>query len=199
VGDRIQTADERVFRIRTEFESFLDGKSPGDLLTLDIIRKGRPLSVSFPLTGKEVRKSELAVLSSPVKTRGQEIDCQISLRIPEGKHIYSLHKKGFGMPTRVEFRGHGYRRIGHISEPRPERLSQPNTETMWTLNGSVILTQRIEVIDPERFHLIVQVNAQVCDDRSCHELQARMENNGRSKTFYEFYRSLDDLPIVNAQ
>lgn len=199
VGDRIQTADERAFKTRTEFESFLDGKAPGDLLTLDIIRQERPLSFSFPLTGKEIRKSELAVLSSTVQTRGQEIDCQLTLRIPEGKHIYSLHKKGFGMPTRVEFRGHGYRRIGRIGEPKPERLSLPNNESMWTLGGSVTLTQRIEVIDPKRFHLIVQVNAQVCDDRSCHELQARMENSGQSTTFYEFYRSFDDVPTVNVQ
>jgi serine protease Do len=199
VGDRIQTADGRSFQTRAEFESFLHGKSPGDLLTLDIIRQGHPLSFSVPLAGKEIRKSDLAALSLPIKTRGQEVDCTIRLKIPEGKHIYSLHRKGFGIPTRVEFRGHGYRRIGRVTEPRPKRLTQPNIEEMWTLDGSVVLNQRIEVTDPERFHLVVQINAQVCDDRSCHELQARMDNDGRSTTFYEFYRSLDELPIVKVE
>jgi hypothetical protein len=166
---------------------------------LDIIRQGHPLSFSVPLAGKEIRKSDLAALSLPIKTRGQEVDCTIRLKIPEGKHIYSLHRKGFGIPTRVEFRGHGYRRIGRVTEPRPKRLTQPNIEEMWTLDGSVVLNQRIEVTDPERFHLVVQINAQVCDDRSCHELQARMDNDGRSTTFYEFYRSLDELPIVKVE
>ena len=199
VGDRIRTTDGRAFQTQAEIETFLHRKSPGDLLTLDITRQGRPLSFSFPLTGKEVRRSDLAALSSPVKAHGQEIDCLITLKIPEGKHIYSLHRKGFGMPTQVEFRGHGYRRIGRVAEPKPKQIAQPTIETMWTLDGVVVLRQRIEVTDPDQFHLIVQVNAQVCDDRSCHELQARMDSDGKTTNFYEFYRSLDDLPIVEVE
>ena len=199
VGDRIQRAEDKTFQTRGEFKSFLHGKSPGDLLTLDIIRQGRPLSFSFPLAGKEARKSDLAVLSSPIKTRGQAVNCTIKLKIPEGKHIYSLHKKGFGMPTRVEFRGHGFRRIGPVVEPEPIQLTQPNIESMWTLDGPVVLSQRIEVTDPEQFNLVVQINAQVCDDRSCYELQARLASDGRTTTFYEFYRSLDNLPNIEVR
>ena len=124
--------------------------------------------------------------------------CLISMKVPPDKHIYSVHQKGFGLPTRMEFRGNGFELIGAIEEPRPRRIGvgEDALEPMRVLDGTVEFRQRIRITDPKEFHLVLRVYAQVCDDRSCHEFLSVVANEGSHEGFIEFRGRFDDQSIV---
>ena len=59
------------------------------------------------------RISGLVVMAARIKgevlEKGQRVRCRVVINLPPGRHVYSAHKKGLGVPTRVDFRGAGYR------------------------------------------------------------------------------------------
>ena len=186
IGDRVVSVDGDPVPDIEKFLSLLDQKSPGDLLMVRITRNGDPLEISFVLPGEGDASSDVARLSERVSREGQELSCLVAINLPTDKHIYSVHRKGMGQPTRVDFRGSGYRLIGSIGEPQPLEVKDPALGSSWVLHGQVELTQRIKITDPNKFHMVIRVYAQVCDDRSCHEFRAILENDGSDESFLEY-------------
>jgi len=191
VGDRIVAVDGKKVAVSGVLAGMLDNKTPGELLTIDVTRDGEPLRVGFVLSGEEQSVSDVARLSGKVTRPGQGMDCVISIKLPPGKHIYSMHRSGFGVPTQLEFRGSGYKLVGPAAEPSPRKIEPAGLEPMWVLDGEVELKQAIEVADPGKFHLVLHVYAQVCDDKNCHEFRAIIANDGSGVEFSEFRGNLE--------
>ena len=158
---------------------------------LDLTRNGEPLQLSFILPGENEVPSEVARLSQKVHRKGQRLDCIVTINLPPGRHIYSAHKKGLGLPTRVDCRGTGYRLTGGLTEPDPTLTADGD----WILEGEVELVQPIEITDPQKFQMRLQVYAQVCDDKSCHEFRAILRNEG-AEEFFEFRGDFDRQPKI---
>ena len=196
-GDRIVKVEGTVTRTTEGITAILNAKSPGDLLTIDVLREGAPLQFGFVLGGEEELPSDVARLSEPVNRTGQVLRCLVSIKLPEGKHVYSMHRKGFGIPTHLVFRGRGYELLGPAEEPDPKRLSVPGMpEDMWILEGRVEFVQRLRVTDAQRFQLLLQVYAQVCDESSCHEFRAVLGSDGSDGTFKEYRGPFERQPRI---
>ena len=193
IGDRIISVDGQKVGLFSAFQSLLNQKSPGDLLLIFINRDGRKMQFSYHLPGQEERRNEVALLSERVTKKNQQVTCAVHLSLPKDKHIYSMHQKGFGLPTTVEFRGTGYQLLGPTVEPKPKPVLG-GIEPMWILEGNVSLVQEILVTDPESFFIQLDIYAQICDDRNCHELRASVYSDGSSTSFYEFTSDPDKLP-----
>lgn len=196
VGDRIVSVDGRVVRTTPELNGILSGKAPGEVLTLQVTREGARLQFGYVLSGAQGHRSQLARLSEKIEHSGQRVTCSIRLEIPRGWHIYSLHRKGIGVPTQLLFRGSGYRLVGPAREPDPVRFETEGLGPDWILDGSVVFQQTIQVLDPSTFYLVVRVLAQVCDDTSCHEFRAEVSTTGTDASFVEFRGNFDRLPEV---
>ncbi|HSH15294.1 MAG TPA: PDZ domain-containing protein, partial [Verrucomicrobiae bacterium] len=164
IGDRIESVEGREVKTREALDGILSGKSPGDLLTLQVRRDEVSLQFGFVLTGEEELKSDLARLSATVSGAGQELTCTVTVNLPPCEHIYSMHRRGFGSPTQMEFRGRGFELVGDVEEPPPRKVEEEGLELepMWILEGRVELKQRIRVTDPAQFLLVLRVYAQVC-------------------------------------
>jgi hypothetical protein len=199
VGDRIVALDGTKVSASAELTGILDNKLPGDLLTMDVMHDGKFSQVGFVLSGEEESRSEVARLSAKVTAAGQELNCVVTIKLPVDKHVYSMHRSGFGVPTQLEFRGQGYRLLGKAREPEPRKIEgAAGVADMWVLDGTVELKQTIEVTDPESFHLFLQVYAQVCDDVRCHEFRAILANDGSEEPFSEFRGYFDRQAEVGA-
>jgi hypothetical protein len=196
IGDRIVAVDGKAVLVSNELTDILDHKSPGDLLTMDVTRDGASRRVGFLLSGEEQSVSDVARLSDKVVEAGQELTCIVSIPLPPDKHVYSMHRIGFGVPTQLEFRGGGFELVGPTEEPVPRKIVQADLEPMWVLDGTVELRQTIRITDPARFQLLLQVYAQVCDDHRCHEFRAILGNDGSDQAFFEFQGRFDRRPLV---
>ncbi|NNC87895.1 MAG: PDZ domain-containing protein [Akkermansiaceae bacterium] len=196
IGDRIAAVDGSSVTEGEALAGILNDKAPGDLLTIDVTRNGKALQFGFILSGCERSRTEVARLSDTVREPGQRLTCRVRIKLPEDKHIYSVHREGFGVPTYLEFRGRGYRLVGPVEEPVPRKVEESGLEPMWIHEGVVELTQAIEVTDPALFQLLVQVYAQVCDEQGCHEFRAVAGNDGSEKDFFEFRGHFDRQPEV---
>lgn len=196
VGDRICAVDGKEVRFAKVLRAILDNKDPGELLTMDVTREGIPHQVGFVLSGDEVSRSDVARLSEKVTNRGQELTCEVTIKLPSDKHIYSMHRKGVGVPTQLEFRGRGYTLLGPTMEPEPRMIAQEGQESTWILDGEVTLRQVIRITNPDDFRLLVQVYAQVCDETRCHEFRAIIENDGLDETFSEYRGHFDRQPEI---
>lgn len=197
-GDRVVAIDAEVVVDGDRFLTLLLQKVPGDPLVLDLVRDGMPLQLSYVLAGEgEVEREvgDLARLSGTVAARGQELTCTVMFALAPGKHIYSANLRGFGLPTRVNFRGRGYRLIGGLAEPPPVAIGEGPTQ-MWILEGDVALRQRIEVTDPDAFEILLEVSAQVCDEVHCDAFRAVLRNDGSTEAFSEFGGPLDQQPTI---
>lgn len=197
-GDGILLVDGQKIMEYKELENHLNLKSPGDFLTLKIRRGGVVYDFAYMLADKDVKKSDLAVLSDRVKAKGQEVTCLISMNLAEGKHVYSVHKKGnatLGVPTRFEFRGSGFKLLGELEEPAPRKTGEGN-DVLWVLEGAVLFKQKIQVADPENFQLVIRAYAQICDESSCSELQSVIFNRGGDVGFSEFQGDFESLSEV---
>jgi membrane-associated protease RseP (regulator of RpoE activity) len=197
IGDRIVALDGQPVTHSPELFAVLDNKSPGEMLTIDLTRDGNPLQIGFVLAGEEERKSKVARLSGAVTHVGQKLTCHVSIKLPEDKHIYSMHRGGVGVPTQLEFRGRGYKLLGPTVEPEPRMLAEGGLDPAWILDGEVELKQTIEVLDPASFQLLLQVYAQVCDESRCHEFRAMIGNDGSGETFSEFRGRFENQPEVS--
>lgn len=184
LGDRIFSIEGKKVGTYDKLKMLLKHKSPGDLLTLKVTRNKKLLQFAYVLTSKERKSSNLAKLTNKVTKIGQKIKCIVTIKLPEDKHIYSMHKEGFGIPTNLEFRGRGYKLVGATEEPTPEKLEDA-AGVMWVLYDTIQLIQTIEITDPNKFHLSLSVYAQVCDSDGCHEFRAILENSGK-EDFSEF-------------
>ena len=194
-GDGILLVDGEKITEYKELESHLNLKSPGDFLTLKIRRGGQVYDFAYMLADKDAKKSDLAVLSDGVKQKGQELTCLISMNLEDGKHIYSMHQKGMGLPTQLEFRGAGFKLLGEMREPAPRKIGAGDDVT-WVLEGAVLFKQKIEVTDPTHFQLVIRAYAQICDESSCSELQSVIFNRGKGVGFTEFLGDFESLPEV---
>ena len=116
-GDRMVNVEGTPVATRDEVLAILNGKAPGELLTIDVTRDGQPLQFGFVLGGEAERPSDVARLEEPVRAVGQELACVVTVNLPPGKHIYSMSRRGFGVPTHLEFRGRGYELVGESGEP----------------------------------------------------------------------------------
>lgn len=189
IGDRVVSADGQRVLSREKFVALIDQKAPGDLLMLDLTRKGKFLQLSYLLPGENQVRSDVARLSAIVSQRGQRLSCTVSINLPPDRHVFSAHKKGLGVPTRIGFRGSGYRLINGLTEPDPK----PSADGDWVLEGLVKFEQQIEITNPGEFQMLLQVYAQVCDDDSCHEFRALLQNDG-AEEFFEFRGDFDRQP-----
>ncbi len=196
-GDFLDFVDGERLDTSEDMKGILAGKMPGDMLTVKVRRAKEDLLFAYVLVDKEGKKSSLAKLSRKVVEAGQEIDCDVLIKLPENKHIYSVNKEGFGVQTRLDFRGSGYKLLGPVVEPEARRIVQAGYEDMWVLGGEVRLTQRIEVTDAGKFRLLVRAYAQVCDEHNCHEFRAIVVNKGLGKDFSEFRGRFESEPEVN--
>ena len=198
VGDRIVAVDGEKIRRINRLTDLLDDKSAGDLLMLSLVRQGKPFELSYVLHGESDGKSEIAFLSEKVTRLNQEMSCRVIIDLPETMHIYSAHKRGFGVPTNVTFRGRGYRLLGSLREPQPREIPGEDGESMWILDGRVELKQKIRITNPDDFSMVIDVYAQVCDDKSCHEFRAVLENVGSTEEFSEFRGDFHQLPRLTS-
>jgi S1-C subfamily serine protease len=189
IGDRISMVDGERAPSRDKFVSLIDQKAPGELIMLDVTRRGQPLQLSYLLPGENQVRSDVARLDGRVVEKGQRVKCLVAINLPPGRHIYSAHKKGVGVPTRIDFRGTGYRLVDGLLEPVPT----PSADGDWILEGRVEFVQEIEITDPQEFQMLLQVYAQVCDDSSCHEFRAVLENDGEEE-FFEFRGDFERQP-----
>jgi S1-C subfamily serine protease len=195
-GDRLLLVDgKKVLRYKA-LEALLNLKLPGDFLTLKIGRNEEVYDFAYVLADKEKETSNLAYLSAEVSEKGQELTCVVSMNLAPGDHIYSMHKKGFGLPTHVEFRGAGYELLGGVEEPVPVKVEEGGSEAMWVLRGSILFKQQIRITDPDKFHLALWVYAQVCDDQRCSELRAVVDADGSGVSFSEYDGDFESLDSV---
>ncbi len=197
LGDRILRVDGVSVSTARDLATRLNPKNPGDLIGIEMKRQSAPLLIGFVLSGGERRRSDLAMLSAPVVDRDQLVECVTTIRLPEGKHVYSVHRQSVGRPTQAEFRGTGYELVGELLEPEPRREEGP-LGMDWILEGEVSLRQTLRVTDPKRFYLLLHVYAQVCDDRSCHEFRAMVATEGRGTEFTEFQGRFEEHALVSA-
>lgn len=196
VGDRLVKIDGRVFETREEVTTYLNDKAPGDLVTVDVTRAGSRRELGFMLGGEEARRSSLARLTEPVRQRGQLVTCVVSIRLPKHKHIYSMHRKSFGVPTQLRFRGRGYELVGPTEEPEPRKLEWEGVEAMWIHEGTVEFRQKIRVTDVKGFQLLLQAYAQVCDEVGCHEFRAVVGSDGLETHFTDYRGRFELQPVV---
>jgi hypothetical protein len=110
----------------------------------------------------------------------------VTIDLPEDKHVYSMHQSGFGVPTQLEFRGRGYELLGAAAEPEPRKVESGALLPMWILSGKVELRQRLRVTDAERFQLLLQIYAKVCDEERCHEFRTVVGCDGADGSFVEY-------------
>lgn len=185
-GDRIQTVDGETVKTFDDLTDIMADKMPGDLVAFGVRREGKELQVAYVLAEKDQKYTDLATLSDTVKENGQMLTCTIKINIPKGQHIYSVHQKGMGVPSDLQFRGRGYKLVGRIEEPPPRKIDQPGLDPMYVLEGSINLVQKIQVTDVTQFNLLMQIYAQVCDDRHCHEFRTVVSNDGTTQAFAEF-------------
>lgn len=197
-GDSIRSVNGRLPRSHAALQAILNTMSPGDLLTIDVTRAGEQLQFSYPLPDEQVRVSELAQLSDTATSAGQELECVVTLRLPPDKHVYSMHRKGFGEPTQLEFRGRGYELVGPTREPRPRDIRTEGLATQWVLEGAIQLKQTVRVTEPGKFLLLLHLYAQVCDDTACHEFRAMIAADGATREFVEFRGDFEKQPLANA-
>jgi S1-C subfamily serine protease len=196
IGDRIVTVDGQNVSLYDDLQDLLNKKSPGDLLLVHVDRNDQTMQFSYHLPGQDEQKNELAFLSDKITFKDQKITCTVSIRLPAGKHIYSMHHLGFGLPTTVEFRGTGYQLMGPTIEPPPHQV-QGGIEPMWVHEKDVSLRQKIVITDPDLFMIQLNVYAQVCDDRHCYELRSSIYSDGSSTHFFEFTSNSENLPIAD--
>ncbi|MDA7627573.1 PDZ domain-containing protein [Verrucomicrobia bacterium] len=193
IGDRILSVDGRSLGTFNEFQSFLNQKSPGDLLMLHLTRNGQPLQLGYHLPDKEAKKNEIARLSTAISEKGQIVTCTVTVKLPRGKHIYSMHCEGFGLPSSITFRGLGYRLINATTEPSPTMVND-GIEPMWIHENTITFEQKLEITDPDRFLIHLSLYAQICDDHHCYELTSSAYSDGSSPDFFEFIGNTDDFP-----
>jgi len=196
VGDRIVSVEGKSVRTLGEMEELLNQKSPGDMLALRVTRDGVVRQFGFVLPGEEENRSDLARLSGKAARPGEELTCVVRLQLPAGHHVYSMHRKGFGIPTQLEFRGTGYLLVGTAHEPPPRKIEQTGLQPMWILEGPVEFRQTLRVTDPTKFQLLLRVYAQVCDDQACHEFLATTWNNGLEEGFREYHGHFQQAAAV---
>jgi membrane-associated protease RseP (regulator of RpoE activity) len=194
-GDGILQVDGKKILSYKALEEHLNLKLPGDFLTLKVHREGSEYEFAYVLADKEAEKSNLAVLSEDVSKEGQEITCVVSMNLEPENHVYSMHKKGFGLPTKLEFRGAGFVLLGSAEEPIPQKRGK-GEDVMWVHKGSVLFKQKIKVTDPEKFHLVLRAYAQICDEQRCSELMAVITNQAEGSGFTEYRGDFDQLPVI---
>ncbi|MGK0185874.1 MAG: serine protease Do [Verrucomicrobiales bacterium] len=199
IGDRIISINGELVPAYDKFMAVISKKAPGDLLLIEVTRNGDPLQFSFILPGEGELKSEVARLSEKVTKAGQQLQCVVTINLPSDKHVYSAHKKSVGRPTQIDFRGIGYRLVSTFTEPPPKEILDPLVGSNWILEGEVNLTQTIQITDPDNFQMVIKVYAQVCDDKSCHEFRAILENNGADESFKGFRGNFDHQPKLPIQ
>ena len=199
VGDRIVALDGTRLTQAQTLQTLLDNKTPGELVTLDVTRDGRPLQMGFMLSGEEKSRSEIARLTAKPTRPGQRITALLTIKLPPDKHIYSMHRRGLGVPTQLEFRGKGFKLIGPTEEPPPKIFGEDSVEPSWILDGEVQLQQILEVTNPDDFQLLIQIYAQVCDDESCHEFRAVVENDGTEESFTDYRGHFDRQPKISPE
>lgn len=197
-GDRIVSVDGKRPRTYDALQGILNNMSPGDVLTMEVTRDGERLQFGYVLPDEQIRKSELARLSEKVAAKGQTLECVVTIKLPPDKHIYSMHKKGFGVPTQLEFRGRGFEVVEPTREPTPRKIDVEGLETQWVLDGAVQLRQTIRITDPKEFLLLIHAYAQVCDDTACHEFRAVIGNDGATETFFEFRGNYEKQEVVSS-
>jgi S1-C subfamily serine protease len=185
-GDRIRTVDGQRIHTRFEFQKLMNYKLPGDLLALKILRGKETLSFAYPLIGEEEKVSEIARLSETVHSKGQTIECVFIVKIPEGKYVYSVHKKSLGIPTSIIFRGAGYELAGKLEEPKPILDELEGIEASWIHKAILVIKQKIVITDPKAFTLFAKLDAQLCDKSHCYQLNAVVYNNGEQVNFSEY-------------
>jgi membrane-associated protease RseP (regulator of RpoE activity) len=195
VGDRIQGVDGETVSYYDELQDILNRKSPGDLLRISVLREGKGMEFSYVLPEKKIRQTRVATLSKKVERTDQEIVCSVMIDLPKDNHIYSMHQEGFGTPTRIEFKGSGYQLLGTTSEPIPRKVDG-GIDSMWIHEGKVKFKQRIRIIDPNDFFLLLSIYAQICDESHCHEFRSVLFNNGASETFFEFQGNPELYPAA---
>lgn len=195
-GDAILLVDDQKLIRYKDLEEHLNLKLPGDVLTLKVRRGSKEHDFAYVLADKQEAKSDLAVLSAEVTKAGQELTCLVSINLAEGNHIYSMHQKGLGVPTRLDFRGAGYKLLGKTEEPQPIKKGKDAGSVTWEHHGAVLLKQRIVVTDPARFNLVLRAYAQVCDKQRCSELQAVITNRGTGTEFIGFRGDFESVPVV---
>ncbi len=198
IGDRIVAIDDVEVTTYDRLVTLIDQKAPGDLILIDVTRSGDPRQFSYILPGEEQTKSDVAKLDSRVTHTNQELTCTITIKLPPEKHIYSVHKKGLGLPTRVDFRGAAYDLVGTLSEPTPSEVRMPGAEATWVLHGTVELKQKFRVTDAEAFRMLIEVYAQVCDEKRCHEFRAVAETDSSKDYFWEYEGDFDGEPKLSA-
>ena len=195
-GDQIRTVDNENVRTFDALQELLADKAPGDMLTIVPGRDGKKMEFAYVLADKERQLTDLVELSDAVKENGQILTCTVNISLPEGKHIYSVHEAGFGVPTMIQFHGGGYRLFGSLEEPQPRTIDQLGLKPMHVLEGDIQLKQRIQVTDVTAFLLLMQVYAQVCDDSHCHEFRAVVANHGGVPEFSEVRGRLESHPGI---
>ena len=188
-GDRITALDHKPIGNRADFLALINQKAPGDLVKLDLLREGEPRRLSYFLPAKDEVKSDMARLSDKVERIAQKLTVTLSIDLPPGQSIHSVFKRGKGIPTQIEFRGTGYRLAGEIIEPEPKKSKYGD----WIHDGKLDFKQEIIVTGPDKFYLIVEFNAQVCDATSCHPLRAVLRTEGDA-SFYEFQGDFEGQP-----
>jgi hypothetical protein len=147
------------------------------------------------VTRNSRHQTALARLSEKPVLTGQEIVLTVTLDLPPDKHIYSLHREGFGIPTSLNFRGHGYQLLGITQEPMPGKITG-GIEPMWILEGRIQLVQKIRITDARKCFILVDIQAQVCDVHHCHALHSAAMNDGSSNTFFEFRGDVATHPPI---
>ena len=165
---------------------------------MEVTRAGKRLQVGYVLPDEQIRKSELALLSEKVAAKGQTLECVVSIKLPPAKHVYSMHKKGFGVPTQLEFRGRGFELIGSTREPAPRKIETEGLKPQWVLDGNVQLKQGIRITDPNEFLLLIHAYPQVCDAAACHEFRAVVGNDGSGRGFFEFRGNYEKQKIARS-
>ena len=196
LGDRIALIDAQKITSFEGIKSLLDSKLPGETIAFTVLRKGKTLRFAYSLVDKEKRRSKLAVLSEPVRRDGQELTCTVTLELPENQHVYSIHKKGFGLPPKISFRGSGFELLGPIQEASPRAIRSKGQQTLWIHEGRVAFKQRIRVTNATAFHLYLDVSAEICDESTCHVFRGAVESDKGSTSFSEFVGRFEDLPPI---
>ena len=190
-GDQIRSIDNEPLRAFNALQELLADKAPGDMLTIVVGREGKTMEFAYVLADKQQQLTDLVELSDVVEENGQILTCTVNIKLPQGQHVYSVHEKGFGVPTFAQFRGGGYRLLGSLEEPQPRKVDQPGLGSMYVLEGDIQLKQRIQIPDKAKFLLLMHVYAQVCDDSHCHEFRAVVANHGSTREISEFRGRLE--------
>jgi membrane-associated protease RseP (regulator of RpoE activity) len=197
IGDRIVTMDGRRAKTYLEFQRLLSKKTPGNLLTMRVLRDNQPLQVGFVLAGEIEQKATVARLSEVPIEPGQTVRCIVTLDLPEDKYVYSAHKKSMGLPTELEFRGTGFELVGPVIEPISRKVEAAGLEPSWVLDGKVEFEQAIRITDLSRFQIVLRVYAQVCDADSCHEFRTLISSTPGQADFVDYRGTYEQEAVVN--